>query len=287
MNNIFHERATSGFALSISTGLAMQTLFTPRTEVNDPGRVAPPRMSIQKYETLWINVLTLIRNILTSVESQKLSYATVPMLAEIVHQEIDLIKDLLRIEGNDTCKPVFYFSSYSKAFRELSDIFRMRFDKSPLQQHFRSLYEQTKIVVQQQDRSIINYDNVLAFGDSKRSLMLTHLAMDLLSYPMFSSLELLESHTSKIKKRVDWNTKYSKLADPSFERLPFTRHLLYIFGDSSLVSSISIKIRREVLELLKKRRWTPMTSATQVASDLQRHFSESPIIKDLRKIPSY
>lgn len=287
MNNVFHDRATSGFALSLSTGLAMETLFIPRAEVKDPGRLAPPRMSVQKYETLWINVLTLIRNIFTSVETAKLSSVTVPMLVEIVHQEIDLIKDLLRIEGNNTCKPVFYFASYPHALKGLSDIFKLRFDKTPIQKQTRFIYDQTRLVVSREDREIQNFTDGSGFGDRKKALILSHICMDLLHYEQFDHLELLESHTGKIKKRVEWNTKYHKLADPNFERLPFTRHLLYLFGDSSLLTPTSLKIRRDVLELAKSQRWTPMASATRVAMDLRKHFKDEPIAKDLSLIPSY
>ena len=285
MNNIFHDRTTSGFALSISTGLAMETLFTPRMEVYDPGRLSPPRISIQKYDAIWINVLTLIRNIFTSVETARLSFATPAMLVEIVHQEIDQIRDLLRIEGNNWCQPVFYFSEYPKLFNGLSDIFRLRMDKTTLQKQTRFIYEQTKMIVSREDPNILLFNDQKSLGDGKKALLFSHITVDLLSHPGFASLDLLESHTGKIKSELDWNTKYHKLDDPAFERLPFNRQLLFIFGDTATIAPVSISIRREILELAKKQKWTPMTSPTRVSLDLQKHFEENKeFIKDLRRI---
>lgn len=286
MNNVFHERATSGFALSISTGLAMETLFTPRTEVYDPGRLAPPRISIQNYGCIWINVLTLIRNIFTSVESARLSFVTPQMLVEIVHQEIDQIRDLLRIEGNGVCTPIFYFSEYPNIFDGLSDIFRLRQDKTPLQKQTRFIYEQTKLIVSREDPNIRHFNERRTLGDNQHfHLIFSHITLDMLSYPMFRELELLESHTGKIKSRLEWNTKYHKLDDPVFDRLPFNRQLLYLFGDTATIVPTSITIRRQILELAKKQKWTPMTTDTRVSLDLQKHFAENTqLVKDLRRI---
>ncbi len=62
MSNPLHLRTVSGFALSISTALAFESIFTPRQAVYDPGRVIPSRIPISRYGFLWINVLTLVRN---------------------------------------------------------------------------------------------------------------------------------------------------------------------------------------------------------------------------------
>lgn len=61
-----HDRTTSGFPVSISTGLALESIFSPRQAVYDPDRVTPPRVDLSKYQEFWVNTATLFRNMVSA-----------------------------------------------------------------------------------------------------------------------------------------------------------------------------------------------------------------------------
>jgi hypothetical protein len=286
LNNLFHDRVTSGFALSISTGLAMETLFTPREAVYDPERVAPLRVSVSKYNYLFVNIQTLIRNLLQALPRERLDGVSPPMLVEVLQQEIEIIQDLLRIEGQGVCQPTFYSTDYSRLLNGY-DHFRLRIDKTPIQKRLRWVSDQAKQMLLDENKSILKVRDHFSLTAPYSVLMLTHLPLDLLSYPIFRSLELLESHTGKIKDRLEFNSKYHHFDDAGFERLPFNRPLLYIFGDSSMIVPTGLKIRRTILELAKTQRWTPITSVQRVRMDLQKQFKDDPLLNDLRKVPNF
>ena len=93
MNNPLHLRTVSGFSLSISTALAFESIFTPRQAVYDPGRVLPPRIPINRYGFLWVNVLTLIRNAYNALDRNLYNKVTPLHMTEVIMQEIELIED--------------------------------------------------------------------------------------------------------------------------------------------------------------------------------------------------
>lgn len=285
--NPLHSRNTSGFALSISTGLAMETLFQPRLDVYDPERVSPPRINIVDYSHLWINVLTLVRNAYNAVGRDEVSSISTHDMAEVILQEMGLIRDLLKIEGKDVCKPVFYFSDYSRAFKNLPEPFKMRIDKSEIQIRARDIFNKSKIVLRQNDASILDFHGEPKGGDQHKALMLTHLPLDLLSHRHFRFLALLESHTGKIKTRTEWNSKYHKLGEESLERLPFCRQLLYVFGDNVSITPFPLKMRRALLEVAKACNWTPITSAQRVASDIAYRLNDPAFVSLIRPIPVF
>ena len=285
--NPLHSRNTSGFALSISTGLAMETLFQPRTDVFDPERVAPPRINIADYSHLWINVLTLIRNAYNAMGREEAYAVASHDMAEVILQEMGVIRDLLKIEGGGFCQPVFYFTDYTTLFKSIPDIFKMRIDKSDIQLRTRDVFNKSKLVINQSDSSILNFRNELKGGEQQKALMLTHLPLDLLSANRFRYAALLESHTGKIKTKSEWNTKYHKLGEDSLDRLPFCRQLLYIFGDNVSITPMSVKIRRSILEIGKLAHWTPVTSAQRVANDIVYRLPDPALAAEIRKIPVF
>lgn len=285
--NPLHGRTISGFPLSIGTGIAMETLFTPRQEVYDPSRTSPSRITISSYQELWINVLTLIRNAYASCEPSLVKTVTPMDMVEVIMQEIELIKDLLSNEGQGFTVPFFYFNDYKTLFKKDDRIFKRREDKTELQKKVRFIYEKTKDIITRQDETIKLLNLNIKTQGAKKSLMFTHITADLLSYNFFEDLELLESHTGKVKKRIEWNTKYHACGDDDLGRFPFCRQLLSCFGDSSLIVPIPLKARKEIIEVGKKLRWTPVTSPTKVAGDLSYSLKDMLLASVIRSIPLF
>lgn len=286
--NPLTNRTTSGFPLSISTGMAMETLFQPRQAVYDPERVAPPRISLASYDELWINVLTLVRNAYGSITREEASYISPQDMAEVILQEIELIRDLLRIEGNGICLPVFYFNNYDRIFPKGDKIFQLRKDTTNLQIQTRIIFNKSKDLILRSDSEIKTFQtHVRPDNGSRRAILLSHLPFDLLSYQNFRSLDLLESHTGKIKHRSDWNTKYHSCGEADMGRLPFNRQLLSIFGDHPLIIPLPLKSRRTVLDLATQLKWTPATSQSKVSNDFSHHLKDPFFQAKIKEIPLF
>ena len=269
MNNPLHERATSGFALSIPTGLAMETLFAPRAPVYDPERVVPDRVQVSNYSRLYINVLTLIRNAYESVDRTVIPRLVPSHMADVIRQEIETIQSLCKEEAGGIIEPVFFFNNYDELFPRSSKIFQRREDKTLLQRQARFIYERAEALLMR-DLPYLQRFYLDIHGQSTSALILTHIPADLLSYRRFSKLDMLESYTGRFKTQLQWGSKYYPVPEEDMERLPFCRQLLSVFGDKVLVPPLPIKARREVMEVAKAARWTPMTTPSKVSGDLMR-----------------
>lgn len=285
MENALHMRTTSGFALSIATGLAMESLFKPRQTVADPNRVGPGRIPLNNYKELWINVQTLIRNIYQASEKSIQVYVTPESMYEVLQMEMDLIKDLLKIEGGDIVKPVFFINNYESLFLNSSKIYQRREDRTGNQIQARHIYKKASMLAYRNNNDIETFQLKLK-GQGKTALILTSNPADLLSYREFDRLDFLESHTGKLKTRQDWNSKYYSVPGSDMGRLPFCRQLLGVFGDSSMIVPGPIKVRKEIIELASKCYWNPSTLPSKVSNDLNR-LSDPVMAGIIRGIPLY
>lgn len=285
--NPLHGRATSGFPLSIATGLAMETLFTPQQQVYDPERVSPPRITVSSYQELFINVLTLIRNAYQACDAGVAAQVSPMHMVEIIMQEIELIRDLMSNEGKGFAKVVFYFNDYKTLFKRDSLIFKRREDKTYIQKQARFVYDKASEMISRQDDQIKLFNLTLLTTGVKSSLVLTHLPADLLSYNRFQDLGLLESHTGKVKGSFEWNSKYHPCGETDMGRLPFNRQLLSVFGDHSLIVPLPLKARRLILELAIQQRWTPATSVTKVSGDISYFLKDHALAEAIRSIPIF
>jgi hypothetical protein len=48
-------RTISAFPLSISTSLALESIFTPKLPPYDPNRIIPEHINLIDYQEIWIN----------------------------------------------------------------------------------------------------------------------------------------------------------------------------------------------------------------------------------------
>lgn len=283
------ERKVSGFQLSISTGMAMETLFNLRGPAYDKDRTPPPKVSLSDYQAVYINIDTLLRNIINAATYSDARQLRPDMVGEALCEEIELIQNLCTIEGRGSILPVFYDTSYASFYRAKTPEYQLRLPTTEKQiAWFRALEGGKQFCIQK------GYP-VTAFGETgirptkpnQKALIMSHVAPDLLSYRNFDSLELLESHTGKIKTRRQWNTKYSPMGSEKFENMPWCKPLLCWLGDQHVLSPLSITIRKKIFDLSKLRRWTPMTESATVHNDCLTKIPEESITKILRQITLY
>jgi hypothetical protein len=279
-----HGRTVSGFPLSIGTGLSFETLFPVRQKVYDETRVAPPHADVSKYSECWINLATMFRNLQSSINKETFLKADPGELAEVLVSEMGVIESLFQVEGNGTCKPIFYYCTYEKFTRQAPKEIKFRKDNTQNQILYTDTLGKTLKEIEKQTEVVRKLDSELPAAPTTNGLIFTHVPADLLNFPRFRSLELLESHTGLVKKRQQWGTKYHSMAGRDMSILPFMRKLYMIFGDRVLLYPNDLKLRNAILDCAEKRGWTGYTTESKVMLDLGLDIKEMFVLEFLRKL---
>lgn len=253
-NQILDNRAMSGFPVSIATGLALETIFTPIKEVFDEAREAPPKANLKNYTDYLINVSTLLRNLVTSVKYEELVKLSNKDIFNCLLEEIEFLHNFFQMHS----LPLkFYIHSYQYPKKTYAD--KLRLASSDQQKHHADINDYCLSKIQREDDTL-QFSKSISLSKDSSCLLLTHVPWDLLSYDNFQNLELLESHTGVIKTRKDWNTKYFKLPEKDMSFLPFMEYLLTTFGDSVMFKPGPMKDRVTLYETLLKKRVHPLMS---------------------------
>lgn len=272
------RRTTGGFALSIGTSLAFESLFEARQVPYDPDRQIPQKIDVRHYGEIWVNLATLFRNIVGALEDKN-DYAKLsPLdLANALVFEIEMITSLMQNEGNGLCQPIFYYCEYKSLYKkQFPSAVRLREDKTDAQRHNTYMLTKTMSTLFNNNNSelMLKLDSELIPKKSTNALIITGMPYDLLSYGNFKRLELLESHTGKLKGRNLWYTKYYSVGQEQLNTLPFIRQLLFLFGDHGMFQPTDIRFRKTILEISRTRRWTPLTTEAKVKLDLDVELKE-------------
>lgn len=272
------RRTTGGFALSIATSLAFESLFDARQPPYDPARQIPQKIDVKHYDEIWINLSTLYRNIVGALADKMEYYAIKPIdLYHALYMELEMILSLMEHEGHNLCKPMFYYCSYESLYkRKFPPAVRVREDKTDGQKYNTHMLVETMKLFFTNIASgpFFKFNSEVLPKRATTALMITHVPHDLLSFSNFKRLDLLESHTGKLKGRNLWYTKYNAVGSEELSTLPFIRQLLYLFGDSVIFQPTDIRFRKLILEISRKRRWTSMTTQDKVKMDLDMDIKE-------------
>lgn len=275
-------RLMSGFPLSIGTGLAMESLFQPRTDVYDDDRPPVEPINPRLYSEFWVNVETLYRNMVASVDKGPAESTPASVYAKELAVEMEIIKDLFANEGGGVCTPVFYICSYQKLSRDKN--VKLRGDKTPGQRAYAQKFAEIVKIMQRDYSGVKLLDSEIAPLVRNTSLVMTHNLWDLLSEPNFFILDLLESNTGKLKKKPQWGGKYYPLSTKTMDHLPFMEKLLKIFGDRNQIVMNEIKLRELVYKISIDRKWTPATTKETVMYHFSLDVREPFVLQYLRTL---
>lgn len=223
---------------------------------------------------LYVNMRTLLRNIVQAVPSREYLTVTKEAFVFVLLEEMEALKEFVsQYTGNKTTV-FYYYPTYKGISRQLpkanwsparggqiSEIFT-------IEENVKKLLEEVHDVHKKETKeelfSICDVD--LPRGD-KPSMVLTHYTVDLLSARLFPTLFLLESHTGRIKKRPDWNTKLTLPTDDR-ARIPFCRFTLQVFGDGKAILANSHQVKKVVRELAVKNKWTNITTQDRIRQNI-------------------
>lgn len=240
------------FALSIGTSLAIETLFG----VNDNVRPTYP-LPFLKYQTIYINVRTLIRNMYGSVQKELKEAWSVQRYFEEISKELYILPQILNDYSGGKLSVVYYEHDLRQFKRIYPNALR-RVTKGAVTLFYEALEDKIveHLLGSQSDYRIAVFDRGVITPPKEKVLFLTHMPIDLLEHTQSGLIDLIESHTGVIKEKVKW---YTKLADRDLERIPFNSFTIQVFGDGKTFTAMPIKYRRALKALAEHERWNQLT----------------------------
>lgn len=279
MSNALGNRAQGQIPISIATSLALESLFGIMED--KPKTPAP----ILKFDALWINMRTLIRNIDGAIESG-LNHNTGPLeYYKAMFSEMRIISAKISELGENAPALKFYASSYKSLSRRWPKAM-IRENTSDRAIRYAKLentvlgFIDEDIKAQRLSKEIVAlYDMDLALH-CKAGALISHLPIDLLLATHGHFDALVESHTGAIKKKSDWNTK---LRDGrKHPRIPFDKGMIQLFGDSAnMLSPQTLDIRKKMDEIAEKFNWNSLTTKERILLCVKG--SNEPILYELVK----
>lgn len=278
--DLLSSRVVSGFPVSVGTGLALESIFTKQIPSIDNDRVIPQKVNILDYEYFFVNIATLFRNLMGSLTKEDSARVFPRELSQVLLQEMELIQELVSTESLNRTKTYFYVNQYKNAHSHLKYVL-LKVDNTDRQKIFKHLQnESINLVLKEvKDNDFVKvFDDEIKPPTKGKALLLTHNAYDLLSSKNFQELHLIESHTGILKKKQDWNTKYHE--GKSLLNIPFNKVFIKVFGDSEIYKPMDIKLRRSVIELAEKQRWTALTTKDKIRHDINEYLA-NPFFKEV------
>ena len=239
------ERVTGSTGLSIGTHLMLESLFD--VEVYDAAR-AFKKIDVNKYERHVYNIYTIIRNILGSRDmSTATEYLATPEFVTILQEELQIIAQMY---NGTKCKPEIFYPNYDKLIKEYNrnkeDIETVTYKLHIAIRDFLADYNKKHKI-----DCINNKDSFKLKGLNKKTLLTTHIGLDLFNSGDFF---LLESHTGALKSRVEFSTKYRKFGENDMSFAPWTECIYFVLGDHVFVKGAPVKYKRKLLNILKERK---------------------------------
>lgn len=273
MRSLF-DRVVGYFPLSIATSLAIEKLVGKGMDEN--GKIVYSKNRSNEFDVLWLNIRTLIRNIVGACE-QTPDRIQAGDVAYTLTEELEHIAQILK-EFGSTMQIMPYYCGYRKITKQYPKAgIRITGDpevdkRTPKQQMRDRLFDEswflTRALLQQTQTPFQYFDHDINKYTPQRTLMLTHYPIDLLAHKQFSELTLIESHTGAIKPRSEWNTKFYNGKELSM--MPFNSATLQIFGDPETFKPIALKYRKAVLDVATVSRWTYLTTRDKMRFNFER-----------------
>lgn len=258
-DQLLSARKKDNLPISVGTSLAIEAL-----------------KENQRYESIWINVRTLYRNILHSIEDtdERAKFMlkdnrpeAAAAIGKVISQEKEIIQNYLngRVDG---------VRLYLLGYQDLAKKYPNAKLKTPMTDNQKNYWGLMESVI---DEVLgVDYDQEIRWdkgseleGEATRSVIITNHPVDLLSRTKFRDLRLLESHTGAIKPKSQWFTKLSDGKD--LKNMPFNRFTIQVFGDGPLqFERWNIKFRNAILGMARDNRWSPVTTLDRIRFSIDR-----------------
>jgi hypothetical protein len=222
----------------------------------------------KKYEHWFINIETVIRNFIDNMNgdaADKIKFLKrkdfTKMIDELV-SDISIMYDQI----SDDFNLVFYKIDYSKLSDSYGN-FKQDDDFKGLK-YYVYLYQDIiiKKLKEHIDIIFIKHDKLPHLN---KTLITTHIPVDLFNFKNVKDIMLFESFTGELKPESKWYTKYKPLKDKDMSVIPFVEVLYVIFGDNWRIKALPIKTRLNIYDIAIKKKWNYKTSKVKVFNDIK------------------
>jgi hypothetical protein len=272
------ERTVGDIPVSIGTALAFAGLLGTLPEpIRQP-------VDLKSVREVWVNLRTLARNLYAAMPSEATQQIDLVGAVDVLEEEVKTLSTVLAQHGSK-CRVRFYMAS-KDAIKWAFPHANFKQAKTPKQLGY-DMYERFCSIelfqrIKASGVDVLEIDRLPPKTDGTVALI-THFPTELLWRSQFARLLLLESHTGKLKTFNQWYTKLNGIKEDTL--MPFNSFTLQVFGDSVVLDSQSIKVKKQLKELAVAKRWTGMTTQDKIHHDIMSSKSEELIAayKQLRR----
>ena len=271
------EYITSSFGVNVGTGLMLESIIKPIDDRIDDTRTIPNKVNIKDYELYYINIHSLVTNIVSSYSSNSVDELLrknkdmIDMVLERTISEMVMIKEMLDVEL------IYYNMLYGpyhrkKLIKESTNVDSKAYKlKKSIDELIVKLLTSSEVKIEEVDTNL---------PKRKKSLISTSNSIDLLNSNKMD-LELLEFHTGVLKKRDKFYTKLNTKVE-----LPFEELLLFALVDKKgLINPVlSIKERRILVDAIISKRLKPYNRYSR--GFIYEIIKDDTILSKLKSIPS-
>jgi hypothetical protein len=270
------NRVVGQYPLSIPTSLAIEAANGIHPDI------VSKDIPIAKYQELWVNLRTLFRNFMGSLDKNVAAGIDFTEVAAALSDEMDNITNIIGDSSKQGTRVIFYVSNYKFTNQYKHGVPRV--DTTPGQKEYTALQNAVLKVLINTDTSVMEARDLRLF-DLKitpliktSALFLTHYPFDILSHNNFSKFSLLESHTGAIKNEGQWYTKYYN--GKELAMIPFRDDFIQIFGDAESFRPMAHNVRKELIELATHYKWSSVTTKDKIIyslNQMRNHFLRDTI----------
>lgn len=273
VNSLIAERAIGQFPISIATSLALEAACGIHEDF--PVNRAP----ILDYPSLWVNIRTLIRNFVGSLDRAAVNSLEPVAIAETMMEEMQHISSIVAEYSELRSTPFWYFSDYAGMEQKYKRAV-IRRDNTEKQKEYTAFIEVAmRALLDMAGDQIRLFKLKLEPEQYPTAMILTNYAYDLVEYRQFNKLVLLESHTGKIKERAQWHSKYYE--GNSLPMIPFREDFLQIFGDKEHFRPMDIRLRKDLIDIATKYNWSAVTTRDKILYGIDQ--MKNPYYKEVIK----
>lgn len=269
ITHLTSNRVLGAFPISIATSLALEFLLGVKSEANPD----PVPNQVKNYKEIWFNIKTLFRNLYNALDKDAQKEILDGELFEALLHEMEVILSIIDEYSIFYTKCYFYVSDYDGldkkyklALFKTANTENQIIYNTLMENTIKHIKKQKNINAATSSTEVCEFKLYLKPVNQTTALILTHIPFDLFSYKAFSKLELLESHTGKIKDRSLWSSKYAN--GKELQNIPFMEGLLPFFGDDVFFKPFPKKARDTVIALATEYRWSPVTTRDKVLYSL-------------------
>lgn len=268
LHELIASREVGAVPVSIGTALAIGALCGLNPDVPDVTDPKPPILEVQE---LWVNVRTLLRNLIGSLPNDARAFLMAEPLYTTLVSEMSIIETAIGKASQGLCRVVFYVCTYQSLERKFPRALHKQ-HKTELQKFNRALeINALKPFVEHKDSHDVRVFDCEITDKGKSAFILTHFPADLLARYQFVNLTLVESHTGTFKRPGEWHTKLT--GGKTLDRIPFCKFSLQMFGDGpTLFNAFPIKIRQAVLAMAEADNWTTVTTDAKIRASIAKVY---------------